>query len=195
MHISMRSPSRPTQMGTLCGEPSGIRVARWAKLGPSSKALISSERSALHSLGIRLGLRHGLPVRQSHLERSGLVSHHADGNENLPRRNERPIHPVLPSNRSHSTFTLGTFGKEPCLALERLAANSFSDSRCFLYITHPLTIHLRGADIDLGTLYCKPDRDIVALSPICDRNPSRSEFADLLPPSAAPLRSNPLLPH
>ncbi len=27
----------------VCGEPSGIRVARWAKLGASSKALISSE--------------------------------------------------------------------------------------------------------------------------------------------------------
>ena len=35
------TPSRPTQTGTLCGEPSGMRVARWAKLGPSSKALIS----------------------------------------------------------------------------------------------------------------------------------------------------------
>ena len=43
VQIRMRSPSRPTQMGTLCGEPSGIRVARWAKLGASSKALISSE--------------------------------------------------------------------------------------------------------------------------------------------------------
>src|SRR5438552_13940769 len=43
VQIRIRSPSRPTQMGTLCGEPSGIRVARWAKLGASSKALISSE--------------------------------------------------------------------------------------------------------------------------------------------------------
>ncbi len=43
VQISMRSPSRPTQIGTLCGEPSGIRVARWAKLGPSSKTLISLE--------------------------------------------------------------------------------------------------------------------------------------------------------
>src|ERR1700730_1698177 len=50
VQISMRSLSRPTQMGTLCGEPSGIRVARWAKLGESSKALISSES------GIAIGI-------------------------------------------------------------------------------------------------------------------------------------------
>src|SRR5882724_1936269 len=29
---------------------------------------------------------------------------------------------------------------------------------------HPLAIHVRGADIDLVILYCKPDRDIVGLS-------------------------------
>src|SRR5579864_703621 len=50
VQIKMRSPSRPTQMGTLCGEPSAIRVARWAKLGPSIKALISSVRGiVIHS--------------------------------------------------------------------------------------------------------------------------------------------------
>jgi hypothetical protein len=38
VQIRMRSPSRLTQTGTLCGEPSGMRVARWAKLGSSSKA-------------------------------------------------------------------------------------------------------------------------------------------------------------
>src|SRR2546427_12933698 len=43
VQIRMRSPSRPTQMGTLCGEPSGIRGGRWAKLGAASKALMSSE--------------------------------------------------------------------------------------------------------------------------------------------------------
>src|SRR5271157_983601 len=43
VQIRMRSPSRPTQTGALCGEPSGIRVARWAKLGPSSRALIPLE--------------------------------------------------------------------------------------------------------------------------------------------------------
>src|SRR5258708_32871485 len=43
VQISMRSPSRPTQTGTLCGEPSCISVARCAKLEPSSKFLISLE--------------------------------------------------------------------------------------------------------------------------------------------------------
>jgi hypothetical protein len=43
VQIKTRSSSRAIQTGTLCGEPSGMRVARWAKLGPSSKALISSE--------------------------------------------------------------------------------------------------------------------------------------------------------
>src|SRR5262245_51986436 len=39
----MRSPSRPTHTGTLWGEPSGITVARCAKLGRSSSCLISAE--------------------------------------------------------------------------------------------------------------------------------------------------------
>src|SRR5688572_14604128 len=39
-----RSPSRPTQTGTLCGEPSAIRVARCAKFGRSMRALASAER-------------------------------------------------------------------------------------------------------------------------------------------------------
>jgi hypothetical protein len=69
--------------------------------------------------------RHGFTLsRQHHLECSGLIAHHPDGGENLPQRNERPIHPVLPSNRRHRTFTLGAFGKETCRALERLAANN-----------------------------------------------------------------------
>src|SRR5215469_14838603 len=40
--IRMRSPSRATQMGADWGDPSGIRVARWAKFGRSRRLLISS---------------------------------------------------------------------------------------------------------------------------------------------------------
>src|SRR6266496_2184069 len=43
VHIRSRSPSRPTQTGTLCGDPSGITVERCAKLGASTKDLMSSE--------------------------------------------------------------------------------------------------------------------------------------------------------
>jgi len=43
VQIRIRSSSRPIQTGTLCGEPSGMRVARWAKFGASTKALISLE--------------------------------------------------------------------------------------------------------------------------------------------------------
>ena len=43
VQMRMRPPSRPTHTGTLCGEPSGSSVARWAKLGPSTKAFISLE--------------------------------------------------------------------------------------------------------------------------------------------------------
>jgi len=38
----MRSPSRVTHTGADWGEPSGITVARWAKLGPSKSCLTSS---------------------------------------------------------------------------------------------------------------------------------------------------------
>src|SRR5207302_410333 len=43
VHTRMRSPSRSTQTGATWGEPSGMRVARWAKLAPRTKALTSSE--------------------------------------------------------------------------------------------------------------------------------------------------------
>ena len=43
VHIRSRSPSSPTQTGTLWGEPSGISVARCAKLRASIKDLMSSE--------------------------------------------------------------------------------------------------------------------------------------------------------
>src|SRR6266496_100481 len=43
VHIRSRSPSRPTQTGTLCGDPSGISVERCAKFGASTKDLMSSE--------------------------------------------------------------------------------------------------------------------------------------------------------
>jgi hypothetical protein len=53
VQIRTRSSSRPTQTGTLCGEPSGMRVARWAKLGPSSNARISLERGIAMELSSR----------------------------------------------------------------------------------------------------------------------------------------------
>src|SRR5262245_57880669 len=43
--IKMRSPSRETHTGADCGEPSGNRLARWAKLGPSRSRLISSDKA------------------------------------------------------------------------------------------------------------------------------------------------------
>jgi hypothetical protein len=56
---------------------------------------------------------------------------------------------------------LGAVGEKACLAVERLAANGQSDSRRFLYIAHPLTIHVRDSDIDLVTVYDKPNCDLV----------------------------------
>src|SRR5262249_54225669 len=41
VQTTIRSPSRPTHTGTLCGEPSDISVARWAKFGRSTSCLIS----------------------------------------------------------------------------------------------------------------------------------------------------------
>jgi len=35
---------RPTQTGVLKGDPSGMRVARWAKFGRSSRCLTSADR-------------------------------------------------------------------------------------------------------------------------------------------------------
>src|SRR5216684_4314147 len=43
VQIMRRSLSRAIQTGALCGEPSGIRVAKCAKLGRSTSFLISSE--------------------------------------------------------------------------------------------------------------------------------------------------------
>jgi hypothetical protein len=60
VQIRIRSPSRPTQTGTLWGEPSGIKVARWAKLGSSSKALTSLEScNAIRNVLVAV-LRHDL---------------------------------------------------------------------------------------------------------------------------------------
>src|SRR6185503_2293656 len=42
--IRMRSPSRPTHTGAICGDPSAMSVARWAKFGASSSRLTSSDR-------------------------------------------------------------------------------------------------------------------------------------------------------
>src|SRR5712691_4280653 len=59
VHTKSRSPSRPTQTGTLCGEPSAIRVARCAKLGRSMSALASADNGVDMDtlLGISMGCR------------------------------------------------------------------------------------------------------------------------------------------
>src|SRR6267143_2631349 len=46
VHTRSRSPSRPTQTGTLWGDPSAIRVARCAKFGRSMRALASADNGA-----------------------------------------------------------------------------------------------------------------------------------------------------
>jgi hypothetical protein len=46
VQTSRRSPSRPTHTGVLCGEPSGISVARWAKFGRSMSALASADSAS-----------------------------------------------------------------------------------------------------------------------------------------------------
>src|ERR1700719_426814 len=43
VHTTIRSPSRPIQTGTDCGEPSGMRVARCAKFGRSISFLAFSD--------------------------------------------------------------------------------------------------------------------------------------------------------
>ncbi len=55
----MRSPSRSTQTGADCGEPSGMIVARWAKFGPSISFLTSS--------GSAMAMRASLPASELRL--------------------------------------------------------------------------------------------------------------------------------
>src|SRR5262245_24957299 len=50
VHTRRRSPSRPTQTGAFCGEPSGIRVARCAKFARSIRAWASVERMDMRFL-------------------------------------------------------------------------------------------------------------------------------------------------
>src|SRR3954453_17911400 len=45
---TMRPSSRPAQIGTVCGEPSGRTVARWTKLGASNSARTSSASSVMN---------------------------------------------------------------------------------------------------------------------------------------------------
>src|SRR5215831_2619237 len=101
---------------------------------------------------------------QRHFKRSSFVARHADGGENLPQRNEWPIHPVLLPDGCHSTFVLGVVGEEPCCAVERLNADGQLDLGRLLYVAHPLAIHIRGSDIHFLAVHDKPDRDIVGLS-------------------------------
>src|SRR5208337_3715297 len=60
---------------------------------------------------------------QRDFERSRIVAHHTESDENLPQRHDWHIHPVLPVNGSHTAFVLGTVGEEACRALEPLASN------------------------------------------------------------------------
>src|SRR6516164_5612871 len=101
---------------------------------------------------------------QRHFERSRFVAHHADGGENLPQRNEWPIHPVLPPKGCHSSFVLDVVCEEPCCAVEHLSADGQLDLGRLLYVAHPLATHVRGSDIDFLAVHDKPDRDIVGLS-------------------------------
>src|SRR3989442_359547 len=54
VHTRSRSPSRPTQTGTLWGELSAIRVARCAKFGRSMSAMVSADSGA--SMDTLLGI-------------------------------------------------------------------------------------------------------------------------------------------
>src|SRR5439155_17824506 len=55
---AIRPSSKPTHTGTVCGDPSGSTVARWAKFGASSSARTSSGSSAT-----RAGYVACMPVR------------------------------------------------------------------------------------------------------------------------------------
>src|SRR2546428_13450855 len=59
VHTRSRSPSRPTQTGTLWGEPSAMRVARCAKFGRSMSAMASADSGVGMDtlLGISMGCR------------------------------------------------------------------------------------------------------------------------------------------
>ena len=58
---------------------------------------------------------------------------------------------------------LGAVDEEPCCAFEFLASNGQLDLRRLLNVSHPLAVHVRGADVEPVTVQNKPDRDFVRL--------------------------------
>lgn len=97
------------------------------------------------------------------LERSRIVSHHAQVGENPPQRHYGCIHPILPPQGSHSTVVLATVCEETSRAVKVLAADAQLDLRRLLNVAHPLTIHVCSADVKL-VVQNEPDRDLVGLS-------------------------------
>src|SRR5678815_3102540 len=75
VHTRRRSPSRPTQTGTLCGEPSAIRVARCAKLGRSMSALAGGGSGAGMDTFLSCCLHRGAAVSYTHLRAHETPEH------------------------------------------------------------------------------------------------------------------------
>jgi hypothetical protein len=111
--------------------------------------------------GSALSVAQLFSIEPTHLERSRIVAHYADGGESPSQRHEGPIHPVLPANRRHGTLMLGAIDEEGCCPFERLTPDGQTDLRRLLHVAHPLAIHVGGSDIDLAAVRHEPDRDIV----------------------------------
>src|SRR5581483_3535713 len=81
VQITINSPSLPIHTGTLCGEPSGMSVARCAKLGRSTSPLMSAESSIpINTPASNLSpQRQGFSSRKKLRETQIIALTHSDG--------------------------------------------------------------------------------------------------------------------
>jgi hypothetical protein len=86
------------------------------------------------------------------------------GDEEPPKLNDWPEHPVFPTNGSHGAFVVGAVCEEPGCAFDVLVSNGQLDLWRLLHVLHPLAIYVRCTDVKPVAIQNEPDRNFVRLA-------------------------------
>ena len=103
-------------------------------------------------------------IKQSDLERSGVIAHEPDRIEKASEFDDGPKYPIFSSDGGHSGFVFMAVGQKPCAPVELLLTYAQLNLRSLLNVADPLTMQVRRTNVEFVATKSEPDRYLVRLS-------------------------------